>query len=457
MATLSNPMSAFKTRLASFALFSLSVVGCETPASSSTKGEELDESGTAASSGSSTQSGQDESSSQGSTGGIESTADQSSSFSPSTTSITTTTPDLSGESSASSTTSSSSSSASSGSEPEKAFELKLQVPNHKVLLDDADGEFRLAITLMNQSAGAEALFDQAVQITDSGLIDLELPEPELAAGADPNKLQQFMVTLYQDLQRNGRPDEKDEFSATLLEFLVYKKSNPVESRWRKFDPETKNALLIEDPVPLVIVSNRSERKNLRLGGRVEKAAKDIRAVALLSEGEKKDLKRHFILGSRALDQEIDRDKIFWEGEISGDMNRRRWAEEKRPVLVGFGRHGITWFSGYNTPPPALIDGLRRNSKITDELCHEGQPLAAIWIEPSKSWVRTPSAAFLVAYHDLAPGWNIIKLERGGAKQLSFHSIPIAQRQELEFSPVCGKVSLPESGFEITPLQPVVLH
>lgn len=446
-------MAAFNIRLASFALFSLCVVGCEAPDSPSTEGEENGESSTTESSAASTQSEQEESSSVGSTGGTELTMDASSSLSTSTTTTSSTPPDSSDESSSPSTTSSSSSSESSGSEAEQPFKLRLKVPDHKVLLGDATGQLRLEISLMNQPAGSTALLDQAVDITASGLIELELPEP--TAGADANKLQQFMVTLYQDVEDNRRTDEQDDFSATLLEFLVYKKSNPAESRWRKFDPESKKALLIEDAISMVRVSGRSERKSARLGGKVENADKAIRAVALLSEGEKMDLKRNFIFGHRALDQEIARDKIFWEGELSGGMNRNRWADEKRPVLAGFGRHGISWFSGYNTPPPSLIPGLRRNSKVTDELCHKGQPLAAIWIEPSRSWVRTPRAAFLVAYHDLAPGWNIIKLERGGSKKLSFHSIPESQRQELEFSPVCGKVSLPVSGVEIAPSEPIV--
>lgn len=289
---------------------------------------------------------------------------------------------------------------------------------------------------MGSASSDAALLDQAVTIGAEGKVIFEISEP----APDPDKvgkLQQFMVTLYRDRNKNQKAEVGDEFRATLLEFLIYRSDAEPKLRWRKFDPKTRKAVEIAAPIPMMSVWTRAPRNEALIGGKVSDVPKDLVSVALFSDLEKLDLKKNFSTARRALDYKIPRDKLFWEAKISRTMDRRRWAEEKRPVLAGIGRHGLSWFSGYHTPSPTLIPTARRNSLLTDELCHSAQALVAIWIEPSDAWIESMAGAFVVAYHDLAPGWNIVKIDRSPGKQVSFHQISREDRYELSFSPICG--------------------
>lgn len=314
--------------------------------------------------------------------------------------------------------------------------LELLVPGHRKLLEEGAEHLRISVAPMGSASSDGALLDEAVTVTGEGKIVFEISEP----AHDPDKvgkLQQFMVTLYRDKNENQEADVGDEFSATLLEFLIYRSDTEPNMRWRKFDPRSRRAVEIEGAITMVGVWARAPRIEALIGGKVSDVPKDLVSVALFSDVEKLDLKKNFSTAGRSLDEKIPRDKLFWEAKISRSMDRRRWADEKRPVLSGIGRHGLSWFSGYHTPSPTLIPTARRNSQLTDELCHSGQALVAIWIQESDRWITSMTGAFVVAYHDLAPGWNIVKIDRSPGKQVSFHQISRQDRYELTFSPVCG--------------------
>lgn len=314
--------------------------------------------------------------------------------------------------------------------------IELTVPGHKKILDDGAENLRIAVAPMGSASSESALLDTAITISQDGKIAFEISEP----APDPEKvgkLQQFMVTLYRDKNSNQKAEVGDEFTATLLEFLVYRSDAEPKLRWRKFDPTSRKAVEIEGPITMVGVWSRAPRQEAQIGGKVSDVPEDLVSVALFSDIEKLDLKRNFNTARRSLDAKIPRDKLFWEAKVSGNMDRRRWADEKRPALSGIGRHGLSWFSGYHTPSPTLFPTVRRNSLLTDELCHSGQALVAIWIQSSDKWIESMTGAFVVAYHDLAPGWNIVKIDRTPGQQVSFHQISKQDRYELTFSPVCG--------------------
>lgn len=289
---------------------------------------------------------------------------------------------------------------------------------------------------MGSASSESALLDTAVTLTDEGKILFELSEPAFEP-EKVGKLQQFMVTLYRDKNTNEQAESGDEFTATLLEFLVYRSDAEPHLRWRKFDPNSHTAVEIEGAINMVGVWSRAPRKEALIGGKVSDVPKDLVSVALFSDMEKLNLDKNFTVAGRSLDYKIPKDSLFWEAKISGNMDRRRWADEKRPALAGIGRHGLSWFSGYHTPSPTLFPTVRRNSQLTDELCHSGQALVAIWIQESDQWIQSMTGAFVVAYHDLAPGWNIVKIDRSPGKQVTFHQISREDRYELTFSPLCG--------------------
>lgn len=326
--------------------------------------------------------------------------------------------------------------------------LDFSVPEYKKILKDGADRLRISIAPMGNASSETAFIDQSIKLSDRGKISMQLGEPKTEDPSKASKLRQFMVTLYRDRNGDQKAGKGDEFIATLLEFLVYRADAKPEIRWRKFDPETRKAISIKAPINMVTVGNRIPRKAAQVGGKVSQVPKDIAGIALFSEKEKLDLKKNFMIAVRSLDEKLERDKLFWETEVSGNMDRLRWAAEKRPVISGIGRHGLAWFGGYHTPTPTLIPTVRRNSRITDELCHRAQPLIAIWIQKSDEWITSMSGAFLVAYHDLAPGWNIVKIDRSKGKKASFHQISKKERYDLTFSPVCsgwsGPRVLPES-------------
>lgn len=314
--------------------------------------------------------------------------------------------------------------------------IEFFVPNHKALKGEkGSSELRLTIAPMGSADSKNSILDTAVRVDAEGKVSVTVDEPETAPDK-ASKLQQFMVTLYRDTNEDSKAGKGDEFTATVLEFLVYRANLEPARRWRKFDPKTRKAVAIEDAIPMVSVWDRPERKEAMLGGKVSVVHKDIKSVALFSEMEKLDLKKNFSLALRSLDYKIPRDKLFWEARVSGNMDRRRWAKPDLPVLSGIGNHGLSWFAGYHTPTFTVFPTVRRNSTITDELCHGPQTLVAIWIEKSKTWVQSMSGAFVVAYHNLAPGWNIVKIDRTPGQRVSFHQISKEERYDLSFAPIC---------------------
>lgn len=349
-----------------------------------------------------------------------------------------------------SSSSSTSSDTPSSTEP-IVHKIELWVPGYKKLLGDGGKSVRLIVAPMGSSDASRALLDRAVTVSPEGLIVLELNEPETTDPSKASQLRQYMVTLYRDKDEDQKPGKGDEFFCTLLDFLVYRADMEPKLRWRKFDPSTRKAVPITEKIRMKSVWNPPERKEVMLGGKVSDVPKDMVSVSLFMDVEKQDLKKNFLLASRGLDYKIPKDKLFWEATISERMNRRRWAEEKSPVIRGLGRHGLAWFGGYHTPTLTLIPTVRRNSKVTDELCHGSQALVAIWIEPSPEWVTSMTGAFLVAYHDMAPGWNVVKVDRSSGAGMTFRQISKEDRYELTFSPICSglRADADSNGFSMS--------
>lgn len=253
----------------------------------------------------------------------------------------------------------------------------------------------------------------------------------------------LLVTLYVDEDESKDYSKGDQIIATAVNAPIYARNGnaPRVGEWSRLDLETNEMVPIEGSIPLARVDDIEPVQELIFYSREVEMAKKINLAATLGILEHRNFPKELKEAPRPILEPIDPKSPLYEFKISEALDEDRlFDEDENPPLVGVKRFGFELIAGIQSKSEALDE----ESELIGLGCirrTQGpvvvyDPVALLWIEPGKDWLRSPLGAFLIMRNNFKPGWNAAIARETGPDQYTIAALPEQDQAALGFYRDC---------------------